>query len=206
MKQFVRAGVLTIAFGLLGSSAMANTITVGPSPIISLNAIGPWDWEYLVSLEGDSQINNGDFFTIFDFDGYVAGSQEVVAGWNQTVQNTGLCPAQSPFPALCAVADDPTIPNLTWTRTGGVILGPGVGGSLNLGGFSATSIYNIPTNDFWVSQDQDNQTDPPTPNEGAGGNTNVPTANAIPEPATLLLLGSGLAAVARARQKKAARA
>jgi PEP-CTERM motif len=195
-------GVLATLMLGLSSAALANTIVVSPSPIVVGPVGGPFTWSYGVNLDGNSQINNGDFFTIFDFAGFIAGSQSVVAGWAASSALVGTCPAQAPFPALCAVADDPLVPNLTWTRTGGVILGPGAGASAPLGNFSAMSNSNVPRNDFFVSQDQDNQTVPATPNEGAGGNTNVPQQVPVPEPASLLLLGGGLLAVARARRKK----
>jgi PEP-CTERM motif len=202
MKQFVRAGFLsTIAFGLLSSAASANTITVTPTPLVAGG--GPYTWNYAVDLRGDSTIETGDFFTILDFDGYVAGSQNAPAGWNPSSANTGVCPVEALFAALCAAADDPSVPNLTWTRSGGNIVGPGPGLSTPLGQFTAQSIYNTPINGGWASQDRDNQTG--TSDEGAAGGTNVPVAP-IPEPASLLLLGSGLAAVAQARRKKKAQA
>ena len=131
---------LTILFSV--SAAHANTITVSPTPVIA--GVGPYNWFYGVTLEGDSQINTGDFFTIFDFEGYISGTQQTTAaGWTGTSSLIGTCPAQDPFPALCAVADDPAVPNLTWTRTGGVILGPGANNpALVLGIFSAQSIFN----------------------------------------------------------------
>ena len=155
----------TLLFAVLGlclsTSALANTITVTPTPTIA--GVGPYTWTYAVSLEGQSQINPGDFFTIFDFAGLLPGTQNAPAGWTPSAANVGLCPAQPPFPTLCALADDPAVPNLTWTRTGGVIVGPGAGASVVLGQFMAQSAFNLVRNDFFVSQDQDNQTVPPSP-------------------------------------------
>jgi hypothetical protein len=201
MRTFRFLPLLTLMLALTAVNASANTITVGPTPIVIGG--GPFTWAYGVTLDGNSQINNGDFFTIFDFDGYINGTQSANAGWNATSSNLGTCPTDVGFPALCSIFDDPALPNLTWTRTGGTIMGPGSNNpAILLGIFSAQSIYDNPRNDGWVSQDQDNQTG--TANEGAGGNTNVPFATPVPEPASLLLLGSGLAFVARMRKRKTA--
>ena len=185
----ILAGVLCVA----APAARANTI-VTPTPAISGD--GPYTWAYAVFLHGEATVEVGDFFTIVDFDGLVAGSQSTNPGWTASSSNLGLCPAQALFAVLCAAADDPTIPNLIWTRTGPDVLG--AGGLLSLGVFSAQSIFNLPDNSAFLAQNRDNQTG--TPREGAAGGTNVPVA-AIPEPASVLLLGSGLAAVARARQR-----
>jgi len=178
-----------------GSAASAATITVAPQPLIT--GINPAVWSYSLTLEGNSTIETGNFFTIQDFAGF-NGVTTAPAGWTFSSSNTGVCPIDA-FSIACAATDDAAIPNLTWTRTGAPIVGGGVGAVVQLGNFIAQSIFITPINSQWYSQDHDLQTN--TFNEGAGGNTNTPVGTAVPEPASLLLLGSGLLGLAYSRRK-----
>jgi len=189
----VLAVLVTFAIAGITGNAFANTITPTSSPVIT--GAGPYTWTYSVNLTGNSTINTGDYFAIFDFFGFVAASNTQPAGWTFSSSPTTVCPAG--VGGVCTSFDDPGVVNLTWTWTGAPITNVDLVEGTPLGSFAAVSTSNIPRNDWFISQDDDNQTG--TPNEGSAGNTNVPTPT--PEPTSLLLLGSGLAALGLVRRK-----
>ena len=94
MRKFVQIALGTLVVAALSApAAFANTITVRPDP--DHHAVpGPTRGRTTVSLAGNSQISNGDFFTIFDFAGFVAGTQCALAGWSFNSATLGSCPAE----------------------------------------------------------------------------------------------------------------
>src|SRR5262245_65982212 len=65
-----------------------------------------WRYTYGVVLTSDSYITAGDFFTIYDFAGFVPGSITQPDGFTFTSVPTGKTPlGKTPF-------DDPRVPNL----------------------------------------------------------------------------------------------
>ncbi len=157
---------------------------------------GNYLWTYAVVLPTNSQLQAGNYFTIYDFGGLLPGTITAPVGWASSVANVG------PTPPLLAPTDNPNIPNLTFTYTG-----PSIStGQLGLGNFSAMSTNKLSTDSYLTAQTQrtsDGQVDRnitetvvPVPISGGGG------PPPVPEPTTLALAGLGLPVIALARRRK----
>jgi len=194
MKRFLLLCVLSLA---LGSVAMANIIPTS----ITVTGTGPYTWTYDLQLSSDQNVNSGlaptvnpvphvnlsyaGSLTVFDFAGYVAGSCSGPAGWTCTAQNVGFTPDD------VIPTDNPNIVNITWAYTSGpTLLGQPSG--IDLGLFSADSVYGTPTLVSYSSRGIANNGPQIGTIADNVGNTQGPTPT--PEPATLALLGSGILA------------
>jgi hypothetical protein len=161
---------------------------------------GVWgcDYSYTASLHGDAvltadQTSHDEYFTIFDFNGYLAGSAAAPGAglWVVTEQAIGVTPSHIDLVA----EDDPAIMNITFKYVGGV----DVAGGSSLGTFVLRSQFGpAVTNSHFASQATHAIV---TPNAEAWvqnvGQVDVPVPfrsdNPIPEPLTTALIGSGLA-------------
>ncbi len=147
-------------------------------------------WTYAVVVTTDVKVNPGDYFTIYDFGGIVPGGvggldkiANVVAPADWTV-TSGMV---GPTPAGTNPADDPSIPNLTFTYSGAAI-----NGQQGLGNFSAISQFSDRVSSDFTSishrqvdgRVEANITSTDVPVPGDTRNT--------PEPATLAMFGVGL--------------
>jgi len=138
---------------------------------------------YNVVLPSNYQVKDGDFFTIYDFHGFIPSSLPVPIGWTFSSSNTGVNPAG------IVPNDDPGTLNLTWTYSG-----PTLTGQQSLGNFMAVSTYGQTVLDHFASRDFNLDTgkavsnittvEVPDPQSGR-----VPDA---PEPASLALFGVSL--------------
>ena len=194
MKRFSLLCVLALT---LCTVAMANIIPTS----ITITGAGPYTWTYDLQLSSDQNVNSGlaptsnpvphvnlsfaGFLTVYDFAGYIGGSCSGPAGWTCTAQNIGFTPDD------VIPTDNGNIVNLTWAYTSGpTLLGQPSG--IDLGLFWAQSIYKNPTLVSYSSRGIANNGPQVGTIADNVGNTQGPTPT--PEPATLVLLGSGLIA------------
>lgn len=195
----------------LGGSAQAGLLPLTATAVPDGNN---FRYTYGVMLTSNSTLQKGDQFVIYDFNGFIPGSNTQPTGFNFSTALTGGNPGRT------VPNDNPAMPNLVWTYTGDTPLV----GQIGLGNFTALS--NLPeasvTTDF-VSRtqvqdpngeirDEDNitqtkapaGTDASPPPPGNPPPTNPPPPG-VPEPSTLILLAAGIPLVAGARFLRARR-
>lgn len=188
--------VATVAIALAPGKAAAGLI---PNKLTVTPEGGMYRYTYSIKLPTDSVLRPGDYFTIYNFDGFVAGSAmssgaPSSADWTFSSSNVG------PTPSGVLPADNPSVPNLTWTYNGPEINIPE---PVGLGNFWAVSLYPT-TTDSWLTGSTGTSSGEADHNITE---TKVPvpssTPPGVPEPATLLLAGLGLPLAAGFRRWKA---
>jgi PEP-CTERM motif len=144
---------------------------------------GNFRYTYGVVLTTDANIQKGDYFTIYDFAGFIPGSNVQPDGWTFLTSKVGKTPVNT------NPIDDASLPNLTFVYTGET----SIVGQVGLGNFSAASglggydfqSFTAQTHRQIDGHVDHNITDTQAP-VPSGGSTGAP------EPATLALMGLGL--------------
>ncbi|PZR77758.1 MAG: hypothetical protein DLM52_03835 [Chthoniobacterales bacterium] len=132
MKKSILA---IVAAGLAAAGSMRADI-IPTLDTISATGAADFTWSYRATLTQDENAiatgsNGGDYFTIYDFGGFIPGTNAQPAGWTFSFSLLGTTPPK------VTPADDPSIYNLTWHYVGGAGFPNEIVGPVNLGLFSA---------------------------------------------------------------------
>jgi PEP-CTERM motif len=186
-----------IAFVALIAFAAASAVRADIIPSFSGVTAGSGTstvWNYTINITTDQQVTTGDFFTIYDFGPFIAGSNVQPAGWTFSSSLSATAPANTNPP------NNPTLEDLTWTYTGTTTIPSGT----DVGTFSVTQATSVFTSSpvtqtgYFAAQ----------ATRSLGNNLKIsnvgqiPVPVPVPEPTTLSLLaiagiGSALRAIRR---------
>ena len=198
-------GVLAVGLALAAPSARAGMIATANVDPAGAN----WQWTYHVQVQSGVHVQPGDYFTIYDFQGALPGSDSAPPGWSLSIANTtGIIGSRT------TPNDDPNLPNYTWTWAGANDIGTGAAGDFSL----VSQFQQANTSDFsyvGVSHRNDDNRpyqditsvavpspvgEPPPPPGGGEPPPGGPPG--APEPATLVMLGCGLPALGLLRLRR----
>ena len=173
-------------FGLLGLVIIALSLSPMRGDLIpsfdSAFAFGNDSvWNYTANVVELSQVQTGDFFTIYDFGNFIPDSNSQPVGWTLTASPVGLTPEHT------LPTDNPSVLNLTWTYNGPTITGP----MLDIGVFRVTVAG--PLTPTGTSQFTSQSTRSSGPNAGTKLQNigAIPVPVPIPEPGVTALLAIG---------------
>ena len=181
------AALLLAGFGSqqLTAGLLPVNVTVTPEA-------GNYRWTYAIVLPTDMKLQSGNYFTVYDFNGYVPGTAVAPDGWTLSVAKTG------PTPERLNPQDDATQDNLTWKYSGPTI----ESGQIGLGNFWALSQFNNQAASFLTAstlRTSDSKADYNITSTTVPVGTVTTPPPGVPEPTTLALAGLGLPVVALAR-------
>jgi len=174
VKKFLMLSALALGISSVGSASIIVTF--------DSTVAGTWTWN--VDVETASEVRTGDFFTIYDLQGFDGSSAHgEPGGWTWSAQLIGITPnLVNPF-------DDPGAFNVTWTYSGTTVVGPS-----DLGSFSIFSTAGGSRVDAYSASGHAPSDIGDPGSQQNVGLTLVP-GDAVPEPSSVILFGAGLAAL-----------
>jgi hypothetical protein len=139
MKKIHLLGIMAVSATML--SVRADIIpTLDPNPPAATT--GGFLWNYSANVTVDQKVTTGDYFTIYDFGNFLAGSNLQPVGWTFSSSLVGTTPG------LVNPTDNASLLNLTWTYIGEQpIVGPNP-----LGQFSVVNDTNQLTTAFFAAE------------------------------------------------------
>lgn len=127
---------------VLGASILAARADIIPTLSNTVANGANFTWNYSANVTAQQTVNTGDFFTIFDFGNFVAGSNQQPTGWVFSSALTGITPG------TVIPNDNPNLLNLTWTYEGATP----ITGAQALGTFSVDTTTNQLLTGSFVSE------------------------------------------------------
>jgi hypothetical protein len=180
---------MLVAFVALSTSSQAGLLPVN---VTITPQSGNFRWTYAIVLPTDMKLQAGNYFTIYDFGGYIPGGESSPTAWTFSSQNVG------PTPDLLDPKDNPNLVNLTWTYNGPTL----DNGQVGLGNFWAISQFEQQENSFFTAstfRSSDGRFDNNITSTIVPVGTPVGPPPPVPEPGTLALAGLGLPFLGLAR-------
>jgi hypothetical protein len=187
IKRICALSFLVLAVALSGARADIN-----PNFDSFSSTATTTNWNYSINVTAGQEIISGDYFTLYDFGNFIAGSNFQPTGWTFSSGLLGATP-----PGINTSIDNPGVINLTWTYNGPTIPTETLG--IGLFGVAINGAENVQTqvSHFagWGTRVAGDQAGA---NIANAGSINVPLA--VPEPPTMALIFAtgGLAVVGRA--------